>query len=344
MLRCSSSHKLAGAVLALSLAASAQAADGAGRPMLRAEASVLGEIVRIGDLVENAGPAAEVAIFRAPDLGQTGAVPVARLVEALRTHRLSDLDTRGLRDVAVSRASRTISRKEIEERITAAFAGQNGFGTAQDLTLTFDREPRPIEIEPTAEELRVLRAVYDPSARRFDVSLELPGTPRRMNLRFTGTLVETAEVATLSRALARGDVIRASDVAIERKPKSLVGDTTLRSAEQVVGLAARRSLQPGQPLRAPDVMKPEVVRANETVTIVYEVPGMALTARGKALDAGAEGDLVNVLNPQSKRTLQATVIGPGRVSVAPAAPAVLPETQAALPTSLAAALPPQRAE
>ena len=45
------------------------------------------EVVRIGDLVENAGAAANIAIFRAPDLGETGSVPVARVIEALRAAR-----------------------------------------------------------------------------------------------------------------------------------------------------------------------------------------------------------------------------------------------------------------
>jgi flagellar basal body P-ring formation protein FlgA len=41
-----------------------------------------------------------------------------------------------------------------------------------------------------------------------------------------------------------------------------------------------------------------------------------LTMRGKALESGAEGDTVNVLNIQSKRTVQGTVSGPGRVTLA----------------------------
>jgi flagella basal body P-ring formation protein FlgA len=48
---------------------------------------------------------------------------------------------------------------------------------------------------------------------------------------------------------------------------------------------------------------------------VFEVPGITLTARGKALSAGAEGDTIDVLNPHSKRVLQATVRGPGTVVV-----------------------------
>ena len=43
------------------------------RPALKSEAIVNGDIVRIGDLIENAGIVASVPIFRAPDLGHTGA-------------------------------------------------------------------------------------------------------------------------------------------------------------------------------------------------------------------------------------------------------------------------------
>ena len=61
-------------------------------------------------------------------------------------------------------------------------------------------------------------------------------------------------------------------------------------------------------------MKPELVQRNETVTLIYEVPGIALTVRGKALEGGAEGDTISVLNEQSKRTVQGVVAAPGRMS------------------------------
>ncbi len=62
-------------------------------------------------------------------------------------------------------------------------------------------------------------------------------------------------------------------------------------------------------------MKPPVVLRNETVTLIYQVPGITLTVRGKAAEGGAEGDVISVLNEQSKRTLQGVVTGPGRVIV-----------------------------
>ena len=48
--------------------------------MLRANVSVTTDIVRIGDFVDNAGSAAQIAIYRAPDLGTTGTLPVAQVI------------------------------------------------------------------------------------------------------------------------------------------------------------------------------------------------------------------------------------------------------------------------
>jgi len=67
-------------------------------------------------------------------------------------------------------------------------------------------------------------------------------------------------------------------------------------------------------------MKPELVQRNESVTLVYEVPGIMLTVRGKATESGAEGDIITVLNEQTKRPVQGVVVGAGQVVVGGANP------------------------
>jgi len=54
--------------------------------------------------------------------------------------------------------------------------------------------------------------------------------------------------------------------------------------------------------------------------VIYETPGLYLTTRGKALDNGTEGDVVNVLNLQSKRTVTGIVSGRGQVTIQVATP------------------------
>jgi flagellar basal body P-ring formation protein FlgA len=300
-------------LLALASPAAAQATPPAA-PTLRPMVTVASDIVRIGDLIENAGAAADVAIFRSPDLGTTGFVPTSRVVDAVST-RVVGLDTNGIAEVSVTRASRSIGFAELETRITRALAAQYGVGDAKNLALVFDREFRTLQFEPTEADLQLARLYYDRRTGRFDATFEMAGRARQPSLRFTGAAVETTEVAVLTRALARGNVIKEADVVVERRPKADSGPDMIATSEEAIGLAARRALRAGQALRLAELVKPEIVQRNEMVTLVYEVPGIVLTMRGKALESGAVGDVVNVLNVQSKRTIQGNVIGPGRVGV-----------------------------
>jgi flagella basal body P-ring formation protein FlgA len=298
-------------------AAAQIASPSAATPQLRREITVSGDLVRIGDLVSNAGAAAATPIFRAPNLGQTGSLSAQRVLDAVLPHGLVVVDTRDITEVSVTRAARVIGSEDIEARIARALTARHTLGDPKNLKIVFDRETRPIELEPSVTaELAIARLTYDAFSRRFDLTFELAeaGSQRR-TFRYTGTAVETVEIAVATRALARGDVVRPGDVSIERRPKSeLIGEPGAQPND-VVGLAARRAVRLGAPLRTADLMKPELVQRNETVTLQYHVPGIVLTLRGKALDSGAEGDTVGVLNVETKRTLQGIVTGPGRVTV-----------------------------
>src|SRR6202142_5343 len=316
----------------LALGDAAAAAADQERPKLKPQVTVTGNVVRIGDLVEHAGIVAKVPIFRAPDLGSTGTVSAAAVVEAVRNHALIGLDTGELSEVVVTRASRMIPAKDIEDRVAQALSAQYALGPAKDIVVNFERELRAIQVETTTKgEPRVAHLNYDSRSGRFAVPPDMPtGAPTRGTRQLSGRAAATAEIVTLIRPLERGEVIKSADVLIERRPRAEIGRDLVRDAEQVVGLAARSTLQPGRPLRLADLMKPELVQRNETVTLVYEVPGITLTVRGKATEGGAEGDVISVLNEQSKRTVQGVVVGPGRVIVSTGSP------------RLAANLPPGR--
>jgi flagella basal body P-ring formation protein FlgA len=119
--------------LALGGAWATAAAAQSAKPALRPNVTVAGDIVRIGDLVENAGAAADVPVFRAPDLGTSGTVATERIVDAIRPHQLIAIDTRGLSEVIVTRASHSIAAHDIAARVARALEGQYGFGEAHNI-------------------------------------------------------------------------------------------------------------------------------------------------------------------------------------------------------------------
>jgi len=314
------------ALVAITTAGTAQVATlpDPQRPSLKSEATINGDIVRIGDLVEHAGIVATVPIFRAPDLGDTGAVAADTVLEAVRKHGLIGVNARDVREVVVTRASRTIPASEIEDAITKTLSARFDLGSSKDIVVNFARDVRAIHVEPSAKgEPRVANIDYDLRSGRFEATIEIPaGGGKRSTVQLSGRATATVEVATAARSIERGVVLRDADLIMERRARTEVGRDVITSPAQAVGLAPRAGLQPGRPIRTAELMKPDLVQRNETVTLVYEVPGVVLTIRGKAAEGGAEGDVINVLNEQSKRTLQGVIVGPGRVAINNGSPRV----------------------
>jgi flagella basal body P-ring formation protein FlgA len=310
-------------VLATTAAALAQnAGDFFAAPVLRASVNVSSDVVRIGDLIDNAGTAAQVAVYRAPDLGTTGSLPTQQVIAALQAHQVIGVDTRDIKAVSVTRLSRRLETNDIRAQVARAIEHRGGLGDAANLTLNFDRELGDIQLDASnTGDMTPASARVEPRNGRFDVSFEisndanLPAT----KLRFTGTAIETVEAAILTRTVERGEILKSSDVITERRAKAEVG-SDLAARTQSVGMQARRQLRVAQPLRAADLAKPDLVQRDENVTLIYESAGLYLTIRGKAIEGGTEGDVVNVLNLQSKRTVSGVVIGRGQVAISVATP------------------------
>ena len=66
-------------------------------------------------------------------------------------------------------------------------------------------------------------------------------------------------------------------------------------------------------------MRPSMVQKGATVLMMLDSPGIALTAQGQAMEAGAIGERIRILNPVSHAVVEAEVTGPDRVRVAPSA-------------------------
>ena len=312
-------------------------------PVLRASVSVASEVVRIGDVVDNPGALSQVAIYRAPDLGTTGSLPVAQVINALRARGVIGVDTKDIKQVTVTRLARTVESKEIERAVAQAIEHHGGLGNAANINLTFDRDVADVRLDASnTGAMLATSARYEPRNGRFDVTFQIAnddGNPTQ--LRFTGSAFETVEVAVLTRNVERTDILKSADVAVERRPRAEIGNDAA-SREQAVGMQMRRPIRAGQPLRAADLVKPDLVQRDQAVAIIFQTAGLYLTTRGKALDNGTEGDVVSVLNIQSKRTVTGTVTGRGQVTIQVATPQPMaaPDTASAAsdtapPTALA---------
>jgi flagellar basal body P-ring formation protein FlgA len=304
------------ALLVLALPARA-ADDFIATPTLRASITVTSDVVRVGDLIDNAGSAALIPLYRSPDLGTTGALPVAQVLAVLRAKQVIGVMTGDIKEVQVTRLARTLVNKDLETAVASALEHRFGLGDAANITVTFDRGIADMRLD--ASNTGVLQPVatrYDARSGRFDIAFEInsDNNPAPTKLRFTGNAIETVEVAVLTRDIDRVDLLKASDVAMERRPKAdVTGEAASR--DRTLGMQLRRPMRAGTPIRVADIVKPDFVQRDQNVTVIYQVPGIYLTTRGKAIESGAEGDTISVLNLQTKRTLSGVVTGRGQVTV-----------------------------
>jgi flagella basal body P-ring formation protein FlgA len=288
------------------------------KPALKPDITATRDILTLGDLVSGlpVSVAAQPA-FRAPALGETGTIQSARIMEAVRAQGVETLADGGAAQVVVTRAARRIGMLDIEGALRRAIEERYGVD-ARSLSLVLDNGAPNLVVEPDLRgALQTQDLVYDARSRRLAATLMLPGSAsmRLKPVRVTGQMVETVEVVVPVRTIARGEIVQAADLMVERRPRDAATADLVVETTAAVGKAARRALMAGQLLRANDLQRQEIVARNEVITVVYEAPGLMLTMRGRAQEGGAQGDMISVMNVQSKKVLQGTVIGPGRVAV-----------------------------
>lgn len=314
-------HRLANLLIlfALALFFTFTIAPAAEAPQLRTRVTVESDFVTLGDLFENAGPAAAARVFRAPDPGETGVVSAARVAEAADRHGLVWRDGGHITQVAVTRASHVIGLGVITDTIRDAARQRLGTGGDATLTVELSDGSRPLHL-PTdggGDGVRIARMNLNRSSGYFEAQIEPAANPQGQYVTFNGRIFETVRVPVLVRDVPRGEEIAAGDLELREMSKSELPRETVRNLAEVAGMAARRSLNAGEPLRASDLERPRLVQRNSMITLVYRSASLNITVRGRSLDDGTRGDIVRILNPRSKRIVEGMVARRDEVIVSP---------------------------
>lgn len=293
------------------------------RPVLRSEVRTLSEIVTVGDFYLNAGLYADVPLFRSPDLGTSGDVPAEVVARRAQAAGLVTAGTDGLFKVVVHRRAEIYDRDSVKTMVQNALAGQDAALLARDIEITMFQAPATIHADPAAEEpVRVGRILWSRNDGRFTVHLDVAGKTGTHPVKVTGLAKEMVEVAALLQPLRRGAILKPEDVTAVRLPRNNVPARALQDAAELIGLAARNNLRANTPLRRNDFERPTVVPRGEKVTITYQLPGMKLTTRGQAMEDGAAGDPIDIMNLQSRQIVTATVVSRGQVRIEPVTPLI----------------------
>lgn len=286
----------------------------AAEPRLSARAVVDDGIVILGDVLSDAGPAADAVIARAPAPGERIVIRVSHIVTVARANGLDWRPLRGIDRVVITRASQRVTPAEIEERLSEAL-GKLASGDKIRVELS-RRMPKIFLPTDVAATLDVENLALDRRAGTFSATLvAAAGSHGAVRADVVGRAIAVVDVPVLRRGVKRGEVIGENDLTWSELRLDRLPSATITDPADLIGLAPLRSLRPGKPIRATEVRAPLAVTKGASVMMTYRTANMVLTAAGRALDNGAKGETIRILNIHSNTVVDARVEGSNLVTV-----------------------------
>lgn len=111
--------------------------------------------------------------------------------------------------------------------------------------------------------------------------------------------------------------IRPNQIITEMDVTFAAGDlaTGFSRLSDVIGQEARVALYAGRPVLAGDIGPPAVITRNQIVPLSFNANGISISTEGRALERGAVGDRIRVMNLGSRATLFGQVLDDGTIKV-----------------------------
>ena len=129
----------------------------------------------------------------------------------------------------------------------------------------------------------------------------------------TADLTSPKKVVILKSSVPAHTVIKRQYFSIEYRLKGIPNDA-ITSLEGLNNLASNRLLHPGDVLRKRDLSKAKLVKRGDLVLVEAKSNEFQIVNEAIAFQDGYLGDQIKLTSVDSKREIQATVVGLGKVS------------------------------
>ena len=286
-------------------------------PVLQSEVVVDDSLIHLGDIFANAGDKADVAVAPAPKPGKQAVFDAAWLVNTAHANGL-DWQPAGQTDhVTVERAGHAIPVSAIEDAVKKAAAekavknGANG-----KIQVSLDNRNIALYANPDDGPNVQVRDIWtDGEGSRFTATVAAGPDASAQVMKVSGRLYVVKSIPVLTRRIGSSDVIGPEDIRFIDVKNDNIESDVITDPDALIGMSPRRQAAENVPLRAGDFRAPVIIAKGSLVSMVLETPYMQITAQGRAIEEGAKGQVIKVMNTQSKTTVDATVEGPGRVAV-----------------------------
>ncbi len=277
---------------------------------LNREVEVTGDVITVGDLFTGVEKHADYVLAQAPKPGDVLRLPAHDLKRVSDTFNLGWQPSSHLDQAVIRSAAVTVESQGVIDALTAKLA-EDFPGQRFEIQLP---QKMPAFSPDAIKEMAIESLKANQERQTFEARLTA-GTQSHV---INGRMFSLVSVPVLKSTFKNGDMISAVDVEYADLRQSTLPANTLLDAQQLVGLTPRRLAPAGKPLQVSDLESPMMVKKGQTVTLQLKSGSLSLSLQGKAMQNGAAGDTVRVLNTASNQVVEGTVSGFQRIDVMPA--------------------------
>lgn len=309
--------RLAALLMALALFAFFMAAGAAAALAgadLKSDVTLSGDNLTVGDIFDNAGKNAAYVLGPAPQPGKDMVLNTSTLVRIASALDLPWQPRNNTDQIVIHRAATLIPGSAvldaIETRLRDKVVDEKfslDTGTMNfDITLPHD-QPGIFDVTDVT---------YNRRTSRFEAIVIAPSAANPLKkFVVAGSVKPLVSIPVLRTTMRNGDIIGSNDIEMIDVFTADVQADTLLKADAVVGMTPRRMAVAGKPLHVVDMQSPQLVGRGENVTIVFKAGPLNLTTVGKAMQNGARGEMIHVVNNSSSRAIDGIVSGDHEVIV-----------------------------
>ncbi len=116
---------------------------------------------------------------------------------------------------------------------------------------------------------------------------------------------------TANSVLKRGSILSRNDISVVLTS----GENIDAIYSDYLGQQLRRTIYAGHKIEVRYLERPVLVKRNAQVNMIYRYGAMQLSAKGRALQAGARGEIISVMNVSSRKKVSAVILNNNIVEV-----------------------------
>lgn len=212
------------------------------------------------------------------------------------------------------RAAAVVGEAELADAIRKEFVEQ---GNEDELEFEFFGGKTTFLIDEAEQaKIMVSQLKYDEAQNKFSATAEIfaDGIPHAKTV-LSGRYYVLDEVWVPSQNIDKGERITPDKLKKIKVRRNRLKEQFLTEIEKISGMEAKRAIKSGKLIADRDVGSVIIINKGKVVTSVYKSKGMQITAQAEALENGAFGQRIELMNVKSGKKFFARVVDADTVEI-----------------------------